>query len=306
MKIFHSSKAACGKIKKAVLALGNFDGVHLAHQKMFELTRTLAKKLKGTPSVYTFDPHPVKILSPESSPPLITTLAQKIEWIKKCRIQALVVEPFNPRFAKLTPEEFFEKILVEHLRAAGVVAGYDFTFGARRAGTVETLEKLCRRFAVACEILDATLLGESLISSSQIRNYVREGEMDRAAALLGRPFEVIGTVIRGERIGNRLNFPTANLLVENELIPPVGVYATRMKIGLRTFSGVTNIGFRPTFGGKRLTVETHLMRFRKNIYGKKVRLSFIKRIREELPFPSTEELVKQIQKDVEMAERILK
>src|SRR4030095_4943717 len=204
MKIFRSSKEAEGKLKRPVLALGNFDGVHLAHQRMFALTRELAKKLKGTACVYTFEPHPVKVLSPESSPPLITTPGQKIEQIKKCRIKALIFEPFNRNFAKLSPEEFFETILIKRLRVAGLVAGYDFTFGARRSGTVETLEKLCDKFKVAYRILDAYLLGEDRVSSPQIRNLIRSGEMERTAALLGRRFEIVGTVIRGEGVGSRL------------------------------------------------------------------------------------------------------
>jgi len=305
MRIFFSSKEAEGKIKRPVLALGNFDGVHLAHQKMFALTRDLAKKTKGTPGVYTFEPHPVKVLSPENSPPLITTPGQKIDEIKKCRIKALIIEPFSRNFAKLNPEEFFETILVKRLRTAGLVAGYDFTFGAKRSGTVETLEKLCDRFQIAYRILEATLLGDTLVSSTQIRNMIRSGEMEKAAGLLGRPFEIVGTVIRGLKIGRALHFPTANLLVENEILPLPGVYATRALLGFREIPSVTNIGYRPTFGGRRLTVETHLIRFRKQIYGRKLRVKFIRRIREEMSFPTPQDLARQIQKDVEAAKKIL-
>jgi riboflavin kinase/FMN adenylyltransferase len=306
MKLFHSSKSAHKKLKRPVIALGNFDGVHLAHQKMFALTRELAKKLGGTPCVYTFNPHPVKVLSPESSPPLITTLTQKIEQIRKYKIKAMILEPFSLGFAKLSPEEFFEKILCKNLNAAGVVAGYDFTFGAKRAGTVETLEKLCREYNITYKILDAYLLGQSLVSSTQIRNLIHAGEMERATALLGRPFEMMGEIMRGEGIGTGLGFPTANILVENELIPATGVYATRIRLGSRFYPSVTNIGYRPTFGGKRLTVETYILHFHKRIYGRKIRLELIKKIREETAFASSEELVRQIRKDVEVAEKILR
>jgi riboflavin kinase / FMN adenylyltransferase len=306
MRIFRSSKEAHGKLKRPVLALGNFDGVHLAHQKMFSLTRELAKKMKGTPSAYTFDPHPAKILSPESSPPLITTLRQKIELIEKNKIQGLILEPFSLSFAKLSPEEFFEKILYRQLGVVGVVAGYDFTFGARRAGTVETLEKLCRQYNMAYRILEAFLLGEALVSSTQVRNLIRAGEMERAAALLGRPFEIMGVIVRGEGVGSTLGFPTANILVENEILPPAGVYVTRARLGFRSYPSVTNIGYRPTFGGKRLTIETHLIRFRKRIYGRKIRVTFVRRLREEMAFASSEDLVRQIGRDVDEALKVLK
>src|SRR5262245_35434850 len=306
MRIFRSSKEAHGKLKRPVLALGNFDGVHLANQKMFSLTRELAKKIRGTPCVYTFDPHPVKILSPESSPPLITTLRQKIEQIEKNKIRGLVLEPFSLSFAKLSPEEFFEKILYRQLGAVGVVAGYDFTFGARRAGTIETLEKLCLHYNMAYRILEAFLLGEALVSSTQARNQIRAGDMERAAALLGRPFEILGVVVRGEKIGSNLGFPTANILVENEILPATGVYATRARLGFRTYPSVTNIGYRPTFGGKRLTIETHLIRFRKRIYGRRIRVTFIRRLREEMAFPFSKDLVRQIRRDVDAALKVLK
>ncbi|MFO1520285.1 MAG: bifunctional riboflavin kinase/FAD synthetase [bacterium] len=306
MKIFHGSKEAKGKLKKPVVALGNFDGIHLAHRKMFALTHSLAKEVKGTPAVYTFDPHPVKFLSPETAPPLITTLDQKIELIAKNKMKALILEPFSAAFAKLSPEAFFTDILCKQLSVAGVVAGYDFTFGAKRTGTVETLEKLCRDHRVACRILDAFLLGNSLVSSSQVRNLIRQGMVERARDLLGHRFEIVGTVMHGEGIGASLGFPTANILVENELLPATGVYATQVRLGLRRYLSVTNIGYRPTFGGRRLTVETHLIGFKKKIYGQKIRLKFDKRIREEMAFATPEDLIHQIRRDVEEAKKILK
>jgi len=303
MKLFHSSQDAHGRLKNPVVALGNFDGVHRTHQKMFDLTVQLAREKKGLACVYTFDPHPVKILSPESAPPLINTLPQKIELIEKFKIKGLILEPFSPAFSKLSPEAFFEEVLVRRLGAKGIVAGYDFTFGAKRAGTVETLERLCFKHDVSCRILDAYLLGNTLVSSTQIRNLIHAGLVERATEMLGRPFEILGTVIRGEGVGASIGFPTVNLLVENELIPATGVYASQVKIGRRHYFSVTNIGYRPTFGGKRLTVETHLLHFKKNIYGRKIRLEFLAKIREERMFASVGELVQQIRKDIESAKK---
>lgn len=306
MKTFYSSKEAKGKIKKPVVALGNFDGVHLAHQKMFELTRKLANKIHGIPSVYTFHPSPVKVLSPDSSPPLISTISQKIELIKKCKMKGLILEPFSIEFARLTPEAFFETILCDRLQIAGAVAGYDFTFGTKRSGTAETLEKLCRQKNIPCKILDAHLLGETLISSTQIRQLIHQGDIEKANSLLGHRFELIGTVVHGEKVGKTIGFPTVNTLIENELFPPVGVYATHVRFGLRTYLSVTNIGYRPTFGGKKLTVETHLLNFKKRIYGKKIRIEFIKKIRDEKKFSSPQDLAKQIVSDIAKADKIFK
>jgi riboflavin kinase/FMN adenylyltransferase len=185
-----------------------------------------------------------------------------------------------------------------------VVAGYDFTFGTHRSGTVETLEILCTKHGLSCHILEAQMLGETLISSSQIRAFVSHGDMERAKALLGRYFFVAGQVIRGAGRGASIGIPTANLKVENELIPMAGVYACWVEYGKNRYKAVTNIGMNPTFGGNTLSVETHLLRFKGEIYGKKLRLHFVKKIREERTFASSEELVKQIKKDIDTAKRI--
>jgi len=304
MKLFHSSVEASRKIKRPVVALGNFDGVHLAHQKMLGLTQQMARKLKGTSCVYTFNPHPVKILSPDSAPHLITTLHQKLKLLAKLKMGAIILEPFNLQFAKLSPEEFIEKILIGRLGVAGIVVGYDFTFGAKRSGNPALLQKICAEKGIPCEVMEVFLLGQTLVSSTQVRQLIREGNVEKASFLLGRKFEIRGEVIHGEGLGKKLGFPTANLQVENELLPAHGVYATRLKLGLRWYEGVTNIGSRPTFGGNKLAIESHLFKFKKSIYGKKVRLQFIKKIRDEKFFSNGEALKEQIQKDIEVAQKI--
>ncbi len=304
MRIFYSSKDAPRSLKRPVLTLGNFDGVHLAHQKMFQLAIREAKKLKGKAVVYTFEPHPVKVLSKESAPLMINTLAQKLELIRKTKMAAVVVEPFDLKFAHLGAREWFQRVVVENLRASGVVAGYDFTFGQHRSGTVELLETLCLQVGIRYKILEAQMLGETLISSSQIRHFIARGEMERAAALLGRNYFIDGEVIQGAGRGAQIGIRTANLKTENELIPLNGVYACFVQRGLRRYRAVTNIGMNPTFGGKALSIEAHLLRFNKEIYGKNLRLHFVKRIRDERTFPSVEKLVEQIRCDIEAAKRI--
>lgn len=306
MKVFQSSIEAKAKLKKPVIILGNFDGVHLAHQKLFELATQLAKQIRAKTCVYTFYPHPVKILSPHAAPLLISTLKQKIKLLAQFKIKQLVLEPFVPSFASLSPEDFFEKILIERLNAKGVVAGYDFTFGAKRSGNSDLLLRLCEKKGIPCKILEAQHHQNTLISSSQIRQFIRSGDIPQAGQLLGRPFEVIGKVVKGEGIGKTLGFPTANILAENELIPGNGVYATYTKIGLRKYPSLTNIGFRPTFGGKKLSIESHLLNFKRNIYGKDLRILFLKKIRDEIAFSSIQELVSQINKDIQSARKFFR
>ena len=286
--------------------MGNFDGVHRAHEKMFQLAHREAKRLRGSAVAYTFDPHPVKVLSKSSAPAMINTLPQKLELLGEQKLKAVVVEPFDLKFAHMDAREWFEKIILHRLHAAGVVAGYDFTFGVKRSGTVETLHQLCEEYKIQCHVLKAQTAGETLISSTQIRNFISQGELTQAAELLGRPYFIDGSVVRGVGRGKQIGVPTANLQTENELLPARGVYACRAKVGLRKYGAVTNIGYNPTFGGSSLSVETHLFHLHRRLYGKKLRLYFLQKIREEKTFASAEELVGQIKKDIRSAELILK
>jgi len=305
LKVYHGSKNFPASVPRPVVALGNFDGVHLAHREMFRLTRKLAKKLKGTAVTYTFSPHPVKVLSPATAPAMINTLEQRLELLKDSGLDAVVVEPFELKFAHFKAEAWFQKVIVKNLHAAGVVVGYDFTFGSHRGGTVETMEKLCADSGLECRVLEAQMKGETLISSSNIRAFVAKGAVDRAAALLGRPYFLEGKVIQGAGRGASLGIRTANLKTENELIPMGGVYACYAELGKKRYRAVANLGLNPTFGGSTLSIEAHLLGFRRNIYGKTLRLHFIKRLRDERPFASVEELVAQIRKDIHGAEKIL-
>lgn len=305
MKIYHSSKDFPRSAKRPILALGNFDGVHLAHQKMFQKARKLARQVEGIAVAYSFEPHPVKVLSKESAPLLINSLPQKLELLAAQKLDAVILEPFDSKFAQLSAQAWFDRILLKNTHAFGLVAGYDFTFGSHRSGTVETLEELCQKSGVLCQILGAQMAGETLISSSQVRNFIARGDIAPANAMLGRPFYIDGIVVQGAGRGASLGIPTANLEVENELLPLMGVYACWAEVKNRRYQAVVNIGMNPTFGGSRLSVEAHLLRFKQRIYGKKVRLYFIQRIREEKPFRSAQELIRQIQIDIQSGSKIL-
>ena len=306
MKVYYSSKEFPKTLKNPVVALGNFDGVHLAHQKMFKKAQAMAKRLGGHAVAYTFDPHPVKILSKAAETLMITTLDQKLELLEKLKLDAVVVEPFDKKFAQMEAKTWFEKVLRGRLHVKGLVAGYDFTFGRKRGGTSELLKSLCKEHHIEIDILAAQMAKHTLISSSQIRQFITLGKVSLASQLLGRPYFIDGTVIQGFGRGAAIGIPTANLKVHNEILPAQGVYACQARIKGKTYLAVTNIGMNPTFGGESLSVETHILHFRQVIYGETIRLNFQKKIREEKSFDKPSELVHQIQKDIEKAEKILK
>ncbi len=307
MKVFKSSAKATKFLKKgSAITLGNFDGVHLGHRALIGRIVLEAKKRGIAAVVYTFQPHPVRLLSPHNAPPLINTIEQKIELIASLDVDALVLEPFTPDFSHTTPHDFFEHILIDRLHAQFLISGYDFTFGARRSGDRETLKNLGGQHGIDVAILKPQFSGETLVSSSLIRKYVQEGQVKVAGKYLCRPFFLDGTIVKGQGRGRTIGIPTANLKTKQELIPAYGVYATHLIVSKKTYPSVTNIGIRPTFGGDVPTIETHLLGFKGNLYKKKVRLEFVDFIREERHFDSVKTLATQINKDINKVKQILK
>jgi riboflavin kinase/FMN adenylyltransferase len=307
MKCIFGSENVSKPFRRAVIALGNFDGVHLGHQRLLKKAQKLAAKYKGISIVYTFEPHPVKILAPQVAPPTIQTLNQKIKCIEETGIDVCIIEKFTKKFAHQNPERFFESIILRRLGGSAVVVGYDFTFGFHRSGTVEILEYLGMRNKIEIYVMDAQFLNETLLSSTEIRGLVLAGFVDKAATLLGRPYELEGKVVKGKGLGGALGAHTANIEQENELIPGSGIYLTQTKIidGAAHFQpSITSIGTNPTFPGCALAVETHIIDFKKEIFGKKVAVKFLKKMRNQIAFPSTAELKKQISKDIAQARRM--
>ncbi|MBI4412169.1 MAG: bifunctional riboflavin kinase/FAD synthetase [Deltaproteobacteria bacterium] len=303
MKVFTSSRAARAFCKKGTaLAIGNYDGIHQGHRFILGLLAREAEKRDVPAVVYTFDPHPVRVLAPNVAPPLINTRRQKIGLLGLCGVSATILEKFTPSFSRLSAEDFFQKILVDRLNPCFVIVGYDFTFGLRRQGNIETLERLCFQNRIDVKIVEPVLQKGTLVSSSLIRRYVREGRIAEATRGLARPYFIEGRIIRGKQRG--LGIPTANLKSENELIPREGVYATQTEIGKKKLKSVTNIGFNPTFGNRTLSIETHILGLKKRLVGRQIRLYFIDRIRSEKKFRSPKELVRQIRKDISAAKRI--
>ncbi|PIR17355.1 MAG: hypothetical protein COV46_04990 [Deltaproteobacteria bacterium CG11_big_fil_rev_8_21_14_0_20_49_13] len=302
MRIVKGSASFKGSSKPVCLTIGNFDGVHLGHQKIFRLLSKKAKRLNGTAVVYTFDPHPVKRVAPSSSPKLIQTFDQKMRSLKDNCIDITVVEPFTSSFSCLNARDFFKRVIIERIDPSYMIVGHDLTFGRHRMGTIDLLHKLCLENGIGFEVVDAVLLKEILISSTQIRALVKAGDVEKACSLLGRPYALTGKVVKGRGIGGEIGFHTANIIPQNELTPPEGVYITKTLGHI----SVTNIGFNPTFGGKKIVIETHILNFSKKLYGKNIEVVFYKRIRDEMVFENPAALKKQIGKDIEKAKGYFK
>jgi riboflavin kinase/FMN adenylyltransferase len=289
----------------SVLAIGNFDGIHLGHQAILRATVERARVLNAVSTALTFDPSPRKVLRPESAPPRLSTNAQRMEWFNALGLEAVVVLPFTLDLARLSPSEFVEQILIRDLHVKAVLVGENFRFGHKQAGDVKLLSELGSKHGFDVVIIPPVVYRGEVVSSTIIRREVGEGDVSHAARLLGRPFALTGEVVSGTGTGRKFTFPTLNLAVEQELLPARGVYVTRtcLEGEARSHRSVTNIGFRPTFNGSSLSVETHLLDSQLVTAPKRIEVRFWRRIREEKKFASPEELRAQITADIARADK---
>src|SRR4051812_10463398 len=280
--------------KQPVLALGNFDGVHRGHRKILDRLNRVAVERGVTSVVMTFDPHPPRVVRPDKAPPLLMTTAQKLKAIAAAGVQGAAIVRFTAELSRWDPETFVRSVLVDWLRVSEVWVGANFLFGHDRAGNFSLLRILGGRYGFRAEKIDPVRYKEFVVSSTRIRRLVSEGRVDEAGALLGHHYFIDGTVVRGDARGREIGFPTANLETANELLPPPGVYATTAAIDGIEHPSVTNIGTRPTFGGGAMRVETHLLSGSPDLYGTRMRLSFVQRLRDERAFADVDALRAQI------------
>jgi riboflavin kinase/FMN adenylyltransferase len=288
--------------KRGIVTVGNFDGVHLGHQKMLRDVAERAASLRIPSVVVTFDPHPLKVLRPEEAPKMIQTLRQRQEAIEACGIEAMLIVSFTRDFSLTPAEAFVRELLLKRLAAREVHVGERFTFGHRKKGNLRLLSRVGAEGGMAVVGIADVTDGEARISSTHIREAVLAGDVGLAARLLGRPYVMEGFVAKGDRMGRKIGFPTINLKPENELYPVDGVYLSTMYLPSfqRTFGCVTNIGRRPTvYEDYATTIESYVLDFSSDVYGERIRLAFLGRLREERVFPSMLELTAQIRKDVE-------
>ena len=298
MKVLHSLEDARA-LAGVALALGNFDGVHLGHRALFKEAAG-----HGRPGALTFDPHPGKVLQPDLAPRLITPLPRKLQLLEAAGLDVVVVLPFSLGFAR-TPARDFEAMLFDRARLKAVVVGRDYTYGAQRTGTVAILREAAAARGVAVAVVEPVTVGGVVASSSRIREYILEGRVGAAQALLGRAFDLDGVVVKGDGRGRSIGWPTANVDTHGELLPASGVYAVRVRASDGWHGGAANIGTKPTFGGSAVTVEVHLLDWSGDLYGQEVRVEFLERLRAERRFGSVSELTAQIQRDVEAARVVL-
>lgn len=306
MRVFHSPAEVPPAFGPSAVTVGNFDGVHVGHRQIMRRLVSAARAERLVPTVLTFDPHPARVLAPDRAPRLILTTAQKLRKLEEEGIEAVLLLPFSLEFAKLTPEQFAERILAQTLKVRRVLVGEDFRFGHRQSGNVETLRELGGQLGFILEPIAAIGARGERFSSSAIRKLVSAGRVSRACRMMGAPFSLEGAVVKGRGIGSKQTVPTLNLSPENELLPKAGVYATRvrdLKNG-REWTAVTNVGIRPTFGDEGgLTVESFLLSEFGGATPSRIEVAFLAFIREERKFDSADLLKRQILRDAGAASR---
>jgi len=286
------------KFKQPIaVAIGTFDGVHLAHKQIIK--KAVKCGAKGTSVVLTFYPHPMRITNPASSPALLTSIDHRIRLISEIKPDVCLIVKFQKRFSMMPPEKFIKTILVDKLSAARVTVGDGFSFGRNRTGNAKYLKICGEKFGFLVDVLKPIKKNKKIISSTLIRNFIESGKLGIAEKFLDRRFSVLGTVIKGDSRGRVLGYPTANIDPHQEALPPAGVYAVRAKIKKKWYGGMVYVGHRPTFYNKsgKLTVEANIFNFKKIIYGMNLEVFFIKKLRADKKFRTADALKKQLEKD---------
>ena len=297
----------CAGLPFPVVTIGNFDGLHLGHQAVLKLVKDRARSCRGTVVVLTFDPHPLRVLAPQLDLQFLSDPDEKLALLKEAGVEVVARLPFTQDFAAQTPEEFMRRVLVEGLGARELNVGQNFRFGRDRQGTIQTLLEGASRLGFTVRVIAPVIINGIAVSSTQIRELIQAGALADAATLLGRPYGVKGTVIRGEGRGGEMGYPTANLLPPKaRVLPPDGVYATHLHLDSEAFPAVTYIGVRPTFGAGVRLIETHLLDGGRDLYAREIGVTFYERLRGDHAFDSQEGLARQIAEDVDRTRGILR
>ncbi|MGE5592676.1 MAG: bifunctional riboflavin kinase/FAD synthetase [Betaproteobacteria bacterium] len=293
-------------VPRSVVALGTFDGVHLGHQEILRRCVVHARRAGARAVVFTFDKHPLQVIRPQLAPAQLTDIEDKLALIEATGVELAVVARFDEAFARATPEEFVREVLLDGLRAAGAVVGFNYTFGWRARGTATVLAELGKKYGFDVEIAEPVSVGSVPVGSTEIRARLARGDVAGARAMLGRPFSVKGAVVPGEGRGRTLGYPTANIRIGPTMaVPARGVYAVLAEVQGGRFQAVANVGVRPTFDGRVTGIEVFVMDFAGDIYGETMRVSFIERLRDEMRFSSPLALASQIADDVKSARKVL-
>jgi len=304
MKLIRNLDELTPQLQGGAVSIGNFDGVHRGHARIVEQLRAQAALVDGPSTVFTFDPHPVRLLRPDKVPPPLTWTDRKADLLHELGVDALVVYPTDEHLLALTPDEFFHEIVLQRLGARAMIEGPNFFFGKDRAGNIEVLRGLCESNKVKLEVVEPLVEGESFVSSSRIRDLIQAGEVTAATSLLTRPYRIRGMVTHGAARGAKIGFPTANIDAIDTILPKVGVYAGRGSTSEGAWPAAVNIGPNPTFGEDVLKVEAHLIGYSGSLYGQAVEVDFLARVRDTREFASVEELKQQLQGDIQRTSEI--
>lgn len=291
--------------KDSVVTFGVFDGIHIGHQDVLEKVLERADATNLASVLLGFDPHPLSFLAPEKCPPVLMCLRKRVEILEQIGIDIAIFVNFNESIASMSPVTFVNTVLLDICRAKHIVVGYACQFGKDREGNAQILETMGQGSDFDVTVVPPTQLNGLPVHSTRIREAIARGDLGLASQLLGRTYSLSGTIVRGDGRGKQLGFPTANIETGEQLCPPNGVYAIRAKLADRLLDGVLNIGIRPTFNGTKLQVESHLLNFDEMIYGETIEVFFIDKIRSERKFSNVEALVKQINRDISAADKIL-
>ena len=306
MIVFRGTQEITKDFRASFVTIGNFDGVHLSHRHICSKLANEAREAGAKSLVITFDPHPKMILHPDIRPFfLITTLDEKLNLLAECGIDATLIIPFSPDYAKTTAREFVYETLERKLAIKKIIIGHDYTFGQNKKGNDTYLISVGKELGFDVEVIDAFKEGEEIVSSTLIRNLILQGKVAAAGKLLGRWYNVAGTVVTGFGRGIKLGFPTANIDPEKELLPPAGIYAAFVEVEQKRYMAALNIGEKPTFADYTFTFEAHLLNFEGDLRGKRLNTEFVEKLRDIIKFDSPEMLKKQIAADVKKVRAIL-
>ncbi|MCL5289945.1 MAG: bifunctional riboflavin kinase/FAD synthetase [Bacillota bacterium] len=304
MRVYDSLTGLKDRYPNITVALGTFDGLHLGHQRLIGEAAAMARQSQGTAAVLTFNPHPLAVLKPELAPSMLLDQEAKSRMMAELGVDVLILLPFTREFAQLSPAEFIKDILINQINVKGIVVGYNYSFGHRGRGNPETLWQYAEECGYTLSVIPPVKVGNQVVSSTLIRHKLAEGDVAAARKLLGYYPFTEGTVVLGDRRGNTLGFPTANIhCPAGMMVPAKGVYSVHVDMGGETYLGVANVGTKPTFNGcsRRINIEVHILDFCGDIYGKKIRVKYVRRLRDERKFSSISDLVNQIQADVQSA-----
>ncbi|HTR45358.1 MAG TPA: bifunctional riboflavin kinase/FAD synthetase [Thermodesulfovibrionales bacterium] len=307
MVIIRGLEALKERYRDVILTIGNFDGVHRGHQKIFTLVVDKARAVRGTAMAMTFEPHPVRVLAPERGVKVLTPFEEKARLMERYGIDVLLCIHFTKEFSNTKPDDFIRDVVVNRIGAKEVIVGHNYSFGKGKKGTTDLLRRRGKKYGIAVKVVRSARMFGDAVSSSRIRSLIGRGRVCEASWLLGRPYMIEGSVVRGEgRGGKVIGVPTANIMTRNDLIPREGVYAVKVNYEGTLLDGVANLGRNPTFGIGGLSYEIHILDFAENILGKNLRVYFIDRIRDEKTFPDVSSLKEQILKDLRRAQDVLR